>query len=213
MKLTKIFNNNSYFLLTWKICGMLLLLVGMSVQSFGQIFIGKNATVSIQEGTELHISDNKNDKLHTAKVYVAENAKIINLAKDSLVEIVYLKNEKQPQKSKETIAQNKPQKPIPPTVEETDTKPENRPGVLSFNSIPKKPLTLLYSGNSAQLALVQNISFSFKLFPLKKSNNNIVYSFLLNDDGKINTSSNELLLIQQTDLERNITRPPPYQVA
>lgn len=213
MKLTKANNNNFRFPSLWKTYSLLLLLVGMSSQSFGQIYVGENATVSVQEGTNFHISENKTEEFQTVKIYVGENAKIINFPKDSLIEIVYFKNEKQPQKSRETIAQNKPKKPLQPTKVEMGTEPESRKSALSFNSIPKTPSALFYSGRATKAALVQNISFRAKFSPTKKSYNNTIHSFLLNDDQQIKTSSNEILLLQQANLEKYITRPPPFQIA
>lgn len=210
MELTKSSNNNLGFLSLWRTCSLLLLLVGISSQSFGQIHIGKNATLSIQEGTVFHISENSDEKSQTAKIYVEENAKIINFSTDSIAEIVYVKKEKQIKKAKDATLQNKSEKSLQPPMVKKDTESEKK-SVLSF--VPKQtpPSSLFYSGRSTKAALVQNISLGAKFFPLKKSHN-IVHPFLWNDDRQINVSSNEFLLLQQADLEGHITRPPPFQV-
>lgn len=208
MKLTKINNNNRDFLL-WKVCGLLLLLVGISVKSFGQIYIGENVTLSIQKGTNFHISESRDDKSQTARIYVAENAKIINLSKHVLV-TVSLKREKQSLKDK-TLAKNKSKKPLPLPIVKRDTEPENGTGVLSFSSIPKTPSTIFYFGRSTQVALAQNIS-TIKFFPEKKYYS-IAHSKFLNRNRQIKISSIEFLLLpQHVNIEDHITRPPPFQV-
>lgn len=211
MKLTKSINNNLWFPFLWKTYSLLLLLVGFSYQSFGQIHIGKNATLSIQEGTVFHISENNENQLQTAKIYVEENAKIINFSTDSIAEIVYVKKEKQTKKTKDATLQNKSEKYSQPPMVKKDTESEKK-SVLSF--VPKQtpPSSLFYSGKTTKAALIQNINLGTKFFPLKKSYNSIVHSFLLNNDPQISISSNEFLLRQQADLEGYITRPPPFQV-
>lgn len=210
MKLTKSINNNLWFPFLWKTYSLLLLLVGFSYQSFGQIHIGKNATLSIQEGTVFHISENNENQLQKAKIYVEENAKIINFSTDSIAEIVYVKKEKQTKKNKEARLPNKSEKSLQPPMVKKDTESEKK-SVLSFLPKPTTPLALFYSGKTTRAALVQNINLGTKFFPQKKSYN-IVHSFLLNNDLQISISSNEFLLTQQTILEGHITRPPPFQV-
>lgn len=214
MKLTKTNNNSLCFSCLWKTCSLLLLLVGISVKSFGQIYIGDNATVSIQQGTKIHISEDKTDKRQTAKVYVSENAQTINFPKDALVEIVYLKKEKQSQKTKKEVTpQNRSKRSSQPVLVKKETEPENRKAVLSFNSIPKTPSALLLAGKSTKAALLQNISSATKFFPQKNSHSNNIHSFLQKDGQQIKISVNELLLLQQANLEGYITRPPPIQIA
>lgn len=183
-----LFDNNNYNFCFPKLSGNFLLwlfLISFSANSLAQFHISENTILSVKENTVLHVTDKAHETI-TAKV-----------EKDVKVK----KNIK------------KSAKPLPPPIKETDTEPENGADVLSFNSGPKTPSALLFAGRSSQLGLVQNISISFKSFPLKKSNNDIVYSFLLKDDEQIITSSNELLLLQQAELEGHITRPPPYQIA
>lgn len=211
MKLTRNSNNNLGFLSLWKTFSLLLLLVGIALKSYGQIYVGNNAIVFVQKGTELHISEEKTNPPQTVKIYIEENAHIINFPNDTAIEIVYLKKQKPLQKNKKTSTRNSSAQPSPPPMIEKDIESENGTSVLSFNSIPRTPSGLFYSGQSTKAALVHNTNLGTKFFPQKKSyynsNNHLFY---LNDNNQIKFSSNDFLLSWQTGLKAHITRPPPF---
>lgn len=209
MKLTKIYNNNLNFLSLWKVCGLLLLLVGISSQSFGQIYVGENAVISVQEGTVIHISDDKTNESQKAKIYVGKNTQLTNFPSDSLVEIVYLAKENQPETAKAQIPQKKPKKPLQPPIIKEDTEPENRTGVLSFASGHKSPSALFYAGKTTKAALAQS-NHSVKLFQAKIQKENTSFTFISSDKLQIKENFLDSLRKSKLHLEDNITRPPPF---
>lgn len=170
-----------------KYLGLLFFIV-FSVRGIAQLHVSGNTVITIKENTVLHGAD----KISAAKILTTEK-------------------ETQSKKSKKIAKHNSDaKKPLQSPVISEDAKPEKRKSILTFSSIPKTPSALFYSGKTTKAALVQYTGFGLK-FPPKKIHDNIIHSFLLNNNQQINISSNEFLLKQQANLEGNITRPPPFQ--
>lgn len=194
----------------------ILLLIAFSVNGFAQIYVSDDTAISVIEGTFFHAIDENAEVSATSsqkervKIYITQNTQVTNLLTDSLVEIVYLESENQPKRSKQIAQQKKKiSKPLQSPMVKKDT-PSERKSVLSFVSGGKSPSALLYSGKTTRAAILNSGNFIVKLFPPKKTNNNIIHTFFLNDNNqKMETSFAGILPKPQNHLERKITRPPP----
>lgn len=156
-----------------------------SINGFAQFHVSDGAVLSIAENTILYVAD------ETFEIPSA------------------IQKESQPKKIAKH--QKKINTPLQPPIVKKDTEPEKRIGVHSFTSKPKEPSALFYSGKTAKAALVQNTSSGAKSFSDGNAYNDTAHSFLLHVvETKIKVSSNGFLFSQQTDLEENTTRPPPF---
>jgi len=173
------------------------------------MYVGENAVISVQEGTVIHISDNKTNEPEKAKVYIGQNTQLTNFPSDSLVEIVYLAKENQSQKTKVLVTHKKSKTPLQPPIIKEDTEPENRTSVLSFASGHKPQSALFYAGKTTKAALVQS-SHSVKLFQAKIQKENTSFTFINSEKLQIKENFLDSLRKSQLHLEYNITRPPPF---
>lgn len=216
----KLINNSNFNLLFLKLSGnfgLWLLLMSVSMNAYAQIHVSDNTTISVKKGTIVHVSDDiANDTIanvekEKAKIYVGQSTQLKNFPTHADIEIVYQEKIVQPKKAKQKIQpQEKTELPEQP-VAKKDDEVENRIAVLSFDSKQKEQSTLFYSSKTMKAALVNSGSFLVKIFPPKKSFNNILHAFLLKDGNQqIKTSFVSILPKNQMHFEEQITRPPPF---